>query len=135
MPVKDRYHDIAVRTLVNEGWTIAKEQFYVNFPQRRLWIDIRAVKEVENRVILVEVKSFENVLSPIDYLASAVGKYVMYRLALEQMGIETPLYLAVPVAAHDGILKEPIGQLLIQQLGIRLMIFDYQKVEIVRWIP
>jgi hypothetical protein len=77
MSAKDYYHDTVVRALIKDGWTIRKEQFFVNFPGRRLWIDIQAVKEVDNRNILVEVKGFENNPSPIEYLASVIGKYVM----------------------------------------------------------
>lgn len=64
--------------------------------------------------ILVEVKGFENMPSPVDYLAEAVGKYVLYRSTLDYVGITEPLYLAVPHAAYMGILSEVIGQCRLQ---------------------
>src|SRR5688572_1209704 len=124
MPAKDRYHDMVVHALVTDGWRIANEQFFVNFPGRRLWIDIRAAKNADNRAILVEVKGFEGAASAIEYLAAVIGKYVLYRAALTRMGIDTPLYLAVPVPAYIGILSEPIGKLLIEEVGIPLLVFD-----------
>jgi hypothetical protein len=50
---------------------------------RRLWIDIRAAKETERLAILVEAKGFENMSSPVEYLAQATGKYTLYRAALD----------------------------------------------------
>ena len=76
---------------------------------RRLWIDIRASKEAENLAILIEVKGFEGMPSPVEYLASATGKYAMYRVALDYLKIDLPLYMAVPDAAYRGILSEAIG--------------------------
>jgi len=110
MPAKDRYHDAVVHALVKDGWTITSEQMYIRLAGRRLWIDIQAVKASEQLVIVVEVKGFENMSSPVDYLADVVGKYVLYLSAMDAVGIGAPLYLAVPVAAYQGFLSEGIAQ-------------------------
>lgn len=81
MPAKDRYHDVVVRALEKDGWSVTDEQLLVVMDERRLWIDIRATKEMEQRVVRVEVKGFENMPSPVDYLADAIGKYVLYQAA------------------------------------------------------
>jgi len=134
MSAKDRLHNTVVQALKKDGWSIRKEQFFVNFPDRRLWIDIQAVSATQEHSILIEVKGFENTPSPIEYLASVVGKYMLYRLALEKLGIDLPLYLAVPAEAYEGILSEPIGRLLIQKIGISLIVFKSDSEEIVKWI-
>ena len=63
-----------------------------------------------------------------------VGKYVLYRAALDYVGITTPLYLAVPAVAYDGILSEEIGQEAIMKAGIGLIVFDPVKEEITEWL-
>lgn len=80
-------------------WSLITEQIAIIVEDRRLWIDIRASKEAEDLAILIEVKGFEGMPSPIEYLANATGKYAMYRAALDYLRIEMPLYMAVPEAA------------------------------------
>ena len=135
MPAKDRYHDIVVRALRKDGWTIEAEQVKFVLVERRLWIDIRASNVSQNAAILVEVKGFENMPSPIDFLANAAGKFVLYQAALDYLRVTTPLYIAVPEAAYNGILSEQIGQQVIQKADIQLVIFNLEREEITQWIP
>ena len=135
MPAKDRYHDVVVRALQKDGWTIIAEQIALSMPARRLWIDIRAQKEAQNALILVEVKGFETLASAVAYLADAIGQCVLYQAILEYVGITNPLYMAVPAAAFAGILGEEIGRQAIRKAQIRVIVFDAEQEEIVRWIP
>jgi Holliday junction resolvase-like predicted endonuclease len=135
VPAKDRYHDVVVRALQKDGWTIIAEQIAVSMPARRLWIDIRAQKEAQNALILVEVKGFETLASAVAYLADAIGQCVLYQAILEYVGITDPLYMAVPAAAFTGILGEEIGRQAIRKAQIRVIVFDAEQEEIVRWIP
>lgn len=134
MPAKDRYHDTVVRSLEKDGWIIEAQQVLVTLEGRWLWIDMQAVKTVENRSILVEVKGFQNMASPVDYLAAAVGKYVLYRAVLDYLEIETQLYMAVPIDAYYGILSEEIGLQVVQRTQIHLMTFDPDQEAVVKWI-
>lgn len=134
MPAKDRYHDTVVRALQKDGWIIEAEQVIVIIENRWLWIDIGVIKADENRSVLVEVKGFQNMPSPVEYLASAVGKYVLYRAVLDFLQIETQLYMAVPVEAFNGILSEEIGQQVIQRANIHLVVFDPYEEAIAQWI-
>jgi hypothetical protein len=135
VPAKDRYHDTVARALTKGGWTVTAQQVAVAVPGRRLWIDLRAVMARDSLVVLIEVKGFEKMPSPVDYLASAVGQYVLYRAALDLVGLSTPLYLAVPVAAYEGILGETLGKQAVETAGIRIMLFDPITEEIIQWIP
>lgn len=135
MPAKDRYHDTVVRALVKAGWSIVDEQVKVEIARRRLWIDIHAQQSDLQLAILVEVKGFENSPSPIEELAKAVGQYLIYQTALSAVDIKFPLYLAVPQSAYQGILSEPIGQSIVKQIDMRLLIFDPIQEEIIQWIP
>lgn len=100
---------------------------------RRLWIDIRASKDSENLVVLIEVKGFETP-SPVEYLASATGKYSLYQAALDYLNIELPLYMAVPLAAYRGILSEEIGKQTLKHSRVKLLVFDPDHEEVVEWI-
>lgn len=133
MPAKDRLHDTVVRALQKEGWS-TKDQIEIVIRKRRLWIDIRAIHANQTYMVLLEVKGFERMPSPIEYLALAVGKYVLYRAALERSSVTHPLYMAVPLSAYRGILSEPIGQVIRKREAIKLMVFDPETEEIVQWI-
>lgn len=133
MPAKDRLHDTVVRALQKEGWR-TKSQVEIVLRKRRLWVDIRAIQSTQDYMVLLEVKGFERMRSPIDYLASAIGKYVLYRAALEHTGIRDSLYLAVPIDAYRGILSEPVGEVIRLRERIKLMVFDPIAEEILQWI-
>jgi hypothetical protein len=134
LPAKDRYHDTVLSSLRKAGWTITSEQVALVVKKRRLWIDIRAEKDSEALAILVEVKGFENTPSPVEYLANAAGKYSMYLGALDYLESTLPLYMAVPLSAYNGILSEEIGKQTLRRVGMRLIVFDSEREEIVQWI-
>ncbi len=135
MPAKDRYHDTVVRALKKAGWTILEEQVALSMPKRRVWIDIRAYKDTDNVSILVEVKGFERLASPVAYLAEAIGQCVLYQTILDYAQVNDILHLAVPVAALAGILGEEIGQQAVERARVRLILFDPVQEEIRQWLP
>jgi hypothetical protein len=135
LPAKDRYHDTVKHALVKDSWTITGEHVKIGIENRALYIDIEATSASAHMVVLIEVKELEDVLSPIEALAHAYGKYALYRLALDDAGRDINLYLAVTQAAYQGILSEKIGKLAIANAQIALMIFDPEREEIVEWIP
>ncbi len=65
----------------------------------------------------------------------AIGQYVLYRLLLAQIDPERELYLAVADTTFDGIFSEPIGELVMRELPMKLLIVDVKAVEVKRWIP
>jgi hypothetical protein len=134
LPAKDRYHDTVKRALIKDGWIIEDEQFPLTVDQRNLWIDIQISKNEPQLIILVEVKEFTNVDSEVEALANALGKFELYRLALQASNLAYPLYIAVSRQSYDGILSERIGELALQHARIPLVVFDYETEEIVRWI-
>ncbi|MFP4103812.1 element excision factor XisH family protein [Coleofasciculus sp.] len=64
-----------------------------------------------------------------------IGQYVLYRLLLKQVDPERELYLAVADTTFDGIFSEPIGDLVMRELPMKLLIVDVEAVEVKRWIP
>lgn len=133
MPAKDRSHELVKRALINDGWRITQDQVKLKLGERRLWIDLRAAHDAQGLEILVEIKEMD-APSPIDDLANAVGKYLLYRTALENKEIAIPIYLAVSLESFEGILSEEIGRWMIQRFHIQLVVFDPATEEVVRWI-
>jgi len=48
---------------------------------------------------------------------------------------ERTLYLAVPTYAQDGILSEPLGELLVRKHSVRLLVYHPETEEVVAWKP
>jgi hypothetical protein len=109
VPAKDRHHDVVVRALQKDGWTILAEQIALSMPARRLWIDIRAQKEAQNALILVEVKGFHTMASPVAYLADAIGQCMLYQAISGDLGI-CGYYRPVVHGRSSGCLRGHIGR-------------------------
>jgi hypothetical protein len=62
MPAKDVYHDSVKQALINDGWTILKENYELEYGGDNLYPDFAAEKSIaatrDKERILVEVKSF-----------------------------------------------------------------------------
>jgi hypothetical protein len=134
LPAKDRYHDTVKRALTKDGWRVTAEQVRLTFGDRYFWIDIQA-ENLEQRIILIEVKELDDVDSPVEALAEAVGKYLLYRLGLAYTQQNIPLFLAVTEASYTGILSAKMGQAALNQFQISLVIFDPEQEVITKWIP
>ncbi len=68
-------------------------------------------------------------------LENAVGQYVVYHDVLEKIDPERMLYLAVDEKPYNGIFSEPIGQLMLENDRLNLVVFNKSEEVIVRWIP
>ena len=133
MPIKDNYHDTVITALRKDGWSRIKEQLPLTISTRTVWVDIKAQNTTNGEIIVVEIKGFENIRSPIDYFEDTVGQYMVYRIILEEKGLDYPLYLAVPHQAYSGFFREEIVKVVIEKLDIKLLVFDTNLEEIVLW--
>lgn len=84
--------------------------------------------------IVVEVKSFVGP-SNVKDLEQALGQYVLYRQILDAMGVEQSLYLAVSQPTFNSVFTIELGQVLLKNQVIQLIVFDDEREAIVRWIP
>ena len=137
MPNEDRYHPVVLQCLKKAGWSIVKEQEYIsigshNDTNRRLYIDIKAQRD-DKQLVLIEVKGLER--SPVHELMELLGQYLIYHIALDYLGIETPLYIAISDIAYQDIIQHVLGQEMMSRYAIPLLVFDPVKEEIVKWIP
>lgn len=133
MPAKDAHHNIVVNALKKDGWDVTGEQVRLIIADRWMWIDIQADKIDEKLSVLIEVKGFENISSPIAYLHSVVGQYMVYRVVLDYLEWEHPLYLAVPDHAFNDILSEEIAIEVIKRVSMKILIFSVEREEIIQW--
>jgi hypothetical protein len=137
MPAKNIYHDAVVDALKADGWTITDDPLRITVGVRRLYVGLGAERtplgaEKGDQRIAVEVQSFLGD-SDIENLQHAVGQYAMYRVLLARTEPERTLYLAIPGDVYSGILSEQVGQIVIADLGIRLLVFDGTTRRITQW--
>lgn len=138
MPRKDIYHDTVKVALQKAGWTVTREQFPLKIGNKRLSIDLGAERliSVERGIkkILVEVKSFVGE-SEVKDLEQALGQYVLYRQVLNEIGDNRELYLAVTATTFSSVFNIELGQVLLKNEIIKLVVFDDTTEEIIQWIP
>lgn len=136
MPAKDKYHQTVINAVKKADWAIIREQVSLRIPGRNLSVDLEAAQQGQDTavIILIEVKVFENMPSPMKYLETAIGQYVLYRAVIEWLQLDRVLYMAVPTSAYETIFQEEMGRIAIEKLNLRLIIFNPDKEEIERWI-
>lgn len=139
MPAQDIYHDAFTRALRKAGWTITHDPLSITVEETNLLIDIGAERivaaERDGERIAVEIKSFIS-LSAVQDLKEAVGQFWLYDLALRQSANEADrgLYLAVRQTVYEEVFVDGIGKLFLNNRALRLIIFDPDQEEIVKWI-
>jgi len=138
VPAKDIYHDTVKRALQKDGWTITHDPFPLQIGNKRLSADLGAERLIsakkETQKIVVEVKSFVG-QSNVKDLEQALGQYVLYRQVLNEMGVERSLYLAVSRPTFNTVFTIELGQVLLKNQIIKLIVFDDESEAIVQWIP
>ena len=138
MPAKDIHHDLVHRLLVADGWRITHDPYRLVVGRKNLFVDLGAEKIIaadrDGKRIAVEVKSFEGP-SEVHELEEALGQYLLYLPFLRAQEPERQLYMAIPGEVFHNLFEEPIGQGLLAEYSLRLLIFDPAKEEILQWIP
>ncbi len=137
MPRRDLYHKAVAKALEKGGWTITDDPLRLNYGTRNLYVDLGAenllAAEKDDRLIAVEIKSFAGE-SDMHDLEMALGQFVLYRGVLAKVDPERTLYLAIPGFAFDDVFADQFGQLVIEQHDLRLVVFEEDREEILRWL-
>ena len=138
MPAKDIYHDTVKRALQKDGWIITHDPFPLQIGRKRLSADLGAERlinaEKGTQKIVVEVKSFVG-RSDVKDFEQALGQYILYRQVLNEMGIDRSLYLAISQPIFNSVFTIELGQVLLKNQIIKLIVFDDKSEAIVQWIP
>jgi hypothetical protein len=138
VPAKDIYHDTVKRALQKDGWIITHDPFPLQIGRKRLSADLGAERlinaEKGTQKIVVEVKSFVG-RSDVKDLEQALGQYILDRQVLNEMGIDRSLYLAISQPIFNSVFTIELGQVLLKNQIIKLIVFDDKSEAIVQWIP
>lgn len=138
MSARDIYHNSVKYALQKDGWTITHDPFPLRIGKKRLSADLGAERlisaEKGTQSIVVEVKSFVG-QSDVKDLEQALGQYVLYRQILNEIGSQRSLYLAVSQPTFNSVFTIELGQVLLKNQIIKLIVFDDENEAIVQWIP
>lgn len=83
-------------------------------------------------MIAVEIKSF-NQPSLISEFHTALGQFLNYRLALEEIQPKRELYLAIPEDVYETFFILQFTQKAIQKYQIKLIVYDSIQEVIKQW--
>jgi XisH protein len=134
---KDIYHNTVRVALEKDGWTITDDPLTLKVGKRSTYIDLGAEKllaaEKQEQRIAVEVKSF---ISPslVKDLEQALGQYILYGQVLKLQNSDRLLYLAIAETVFLDFFSEELPQLMVKLNNVRLLVFDPDTEEIVKWI-
>jgi len=145
MPQRDSIHLIVRQSLVKDGWEITDDPYVISYGERFLFVDLGATDtrnidqgkflaaKRQEQKIAVEIKELRG-KSIIKELEQAIGQYVLYKLLINKIEPERTIYLAITDIIYDEIFSEPIGELVINDLPLNLIVIDSAKLEVSQWI-
>lgn len=137
MPALDIFHNCVKRALIKEDWLVTDEPLTLKIGKKDLFIDLAAEKliiaEKQESKIAVEVKSFVGT-SEVEDLKNALGQYVLYDKILKRQLSERILYLAIRDGIFERLFTQEIGQILLEDHTLKLIIFNPEKEIITQWI-
>ncbi|MCB9079281.1 MAG: XisH family protein [Anaerolineaceae bacterium] len=138
MPKLDIYHETVKSALEKDNWRITNDPFVLQIGKKRLFANLGAERLISAekglKKVVVEIKSFVG-LSDVQDLEQALGQYVLYRQILDQMEPDRLLYLAITRRTFKSVFEVEIGQLLLANQIVRLIVFDPESEVITQWIP
>ena len=139
MSAKDIVHEIVREALEKDGWFITHDPLFLRVSENiGMFLDLAANKVIianrETLKIAVEVKSFVG-LSAVTDFHLAIGQFLNYRLALEELEADRILYLAIPDDIYHNFFQDSFIQKVIDNYSIKLLIINTQQGEILLWKP
>jgi hypothetical protein len=148
VPPRDTIHEIVKQAVIKDGWIIidTNDPYIISYGQRFLFVDLAASQSASNNIqgnligakknnsrIAIEIKEFR-AKSVIKDLEQAIGQYVLYQLLLEKIDPGREVYLAISDLLYEDFFSEPIGELVINEPPLKMIIVNLQRVEIIKWI-
>lgn len=135
---RDLFHNQVKTALIKQHWSITDDPYWVQISEViKLQIDLGAESTLaaqrNHEKIAVEIKSFITD-SDISEFHTALGQYLNYAQALEDIEPDRTLYLAVPVETYNTFFQLSFVQKSLKRHQINLIIYDPIKEEITQWI-
>lgn len=138
MPALDFYHNTVKQALIKDGWIITHDPLHLRWGRKDMYVDLGAKRLImatrAEEKIAVEVKSFVS-SSEMEDLRNAIGQYTIYRSVMRRTYPDYSLYLAVNDVVFNSLFEEPIGQLMIEDEHLKLIVFDPDQEVILQWKP
>ncbi|NET35978.1 MAG: fatty-acid synthase [Cyanothece sp. SIO1E1] len=137
MPNRDRYHDVVRHALEKDGWMVTDDPLRLRWGKKDMYVDLAAEKLLVatkgKQQIAVEIKAFGGPSSIADAQQS-LGQYFIYLSVIKRLEPERRLYLAIHEEAYEDFFTEPIGEILLSDYQVPLLIFDPDQEVIIQWI-
>jgi hypothetical protein len=137
MAAKDIYHDDVRSALIKDAWTITDDPFRLRWGRKDYYVDLGAERlitaEKPGRRIAVEIKSFIGP-SLVDDMEKALGQYLIYRSIMKRRQPDREVFLAIPKSVAK-VFDEALGEILLEDYDLRVMVFHPKRREIIRWLP
>lgn len=136
---RDIIHNAVRRALENDGWTITDDPLQVEVikQEKHYQIDLGAEKvigaEKGDKKIAVEIKSFAS-HSVLNAFHGVLGQYLNYLAAMELIGMDRVLYLAISEESQNRLKKIDFIQKQISNYHINVIIVDIEAEKIKKWI-
>ncbi|NEN98914.1 MAG: fatty-acid oxidation protein subunit alpha [Moorea sp. SIO1F2] len=135
---KDVFHQQVKNALIKDGWNITHDPLTIRIGEAvKLQIDLAAeiaiAAERDAEKIAVEIKSFIGD-SDISTFHTALGQYLNYCQALEELEPERIVYLAIPYETYQDFFQLSFIQRALRRYQVKLMIYDPKLEEIRQWI-
>ena len=137
MPNRDRYHDKVRRALEKDGWLITGDPLRLRWGRQDMYVDLAAEKLLlaikDNQQIAVEIKTFGGASSITDAQKS-LGQYFIYLSVLKRLEPERKLYLALHEEVYEDFFTEPLGEIILSDYKVPIVVFDPVREVISQWI-
>lgn len=133
---KDFYHNLVKEALEVEGWTITHDPYSLKAWDPKWEIDLGADRVIgakkDNEKIAVEVKSFIQQSAAYEF-HGALGQYLNYITALENLEQDRVVYMAVPLDVWQTTFQKKGIQISLKKYQVKLIIYDTETKKIVEW--
>lgn len=134
---RDMFHDLVRAGLEAEGWVITADPLSLSFGRVNFEVDLAAEKVIAaergDRKIAVEIKSFLKSSFVTDFYG-ALGQFLSYRLALQQVEPDRVLFLAVPLETFERFFSLEFTQAAVREYDLRLIVYDSELGGLTQWI-
>lgn len=137
MPQQDAYHNSVRNALEKDGWMVTHDPLTIRLEDVKFYVDLAAEKTIETDgetgKVAIEIKVFGG-LSFLNEFEKAVGQYLIYRQFLNELFPERILFLAVSTGIHEESFSLPSIQAVVAKQEIKLLVFNPETEEIIKWI-
>ncbi|MFN0034099.1 MAG: element excision factor XisH family protein [Saprospiraceae bacterium] len=134
---RDKFHFEFRHAIENEGWKITDDPLVLKSGKIQIHIDLGAElligAEKDGEKIAIEIKTFGNP-SFITAFYEAVGKFIVYRNALEMLASKRVLYLAIPKSIFERFENEPLVKRVFEIEKIKIIVYNQRRKNILKWI-